>query len=341
MTESRKLTIRGYLEETGGSLPAARRSYALATRQARRDLDARSETFALARLAHLARVRGRLAEAARFLHRARGALARFPGDHRLAATVFLAAGNVALDQTVWPIATKMYRRAISHARCATWPRMEATALNNLGLVHRRQGRFTRATLYILQALRIDRRGRDRTGMARDLGNLGIIAHEQGNYRDALRYGRKALALDRDMGNYTTLAQKRIDVAFPLIRLGQYVEAIKELNGALQLARKYKRPEDEARCWSARGLLHRERGKLIRSVWCHERALTIFRLIRRRESVAQELVEFGEVHRAVGNRAAARQCFKEALKLFRALGNVRMVNTTTSKLRSLEESIGSA
>ncbi len=334
MTSARKLTIRGQLEETAGVLRAAERTYTRATLAAKRERDARSKAFALARLGHLARLRGSLRKAATFVRRAQTALTHSPGDDRLTATVFLAAGNIALDQTIWPVATRFYRRAITHAKLASWPRMEATVLNNLGLVYRRQGRFLDATRYILQALRVDRRLRDRTGMARDIGNLGIIAHERGNYRAALRYGRQALTLDRDMGNYTTLTTKRVDVALALIRLGRYGEAIKEIGSALRLARKYERPEDEARCWSARGLMHRERGNLTRGVQCHKQALTILRRIRRRESLAQELVELGEVYLSHGNRAATRQCLKQALTLFRALRNAHMVATVNHKLRTV-------
>lgn len=331
MTASRKLMLRGYLEESTLALRAAQKTYLRATVVARADRDLRSEVFSLARLGHLARTRGRLQEAGRFLERAQKRLPVHGSDHRLAATVFLAAGNAALDQTNWMKSTRCYRKAISHAKRANWLGMEATALNNIGLVYRRQGRLTQARRYIVKALKLDRRLRRRSSIARDLGNLGIIAHEQHRYSDALRYGRQAISLDRDMGNYTTLSTKRVDVAFALIRLRQYSEAMQEIKLASILARKYKRPEDEARCWSARGLLYLERDRPRMSIKYHERALLIFRSIGRREAIAHELLELGHARKSAGQEPLARACYTEALKLFRAVKNRRMV-------RSIQESL---
>ena len=335
MTSSRKQTLRGYLEETALVLQAAQRTYARATIQAKQDRDLRSEVFSQARLGQLARVNGRLEDAARFLGRAQKRLSDFNSDHRLAATVFLASGNVSLDQTAWRSATEAYRKAIAYARRARWLGMEATALNNLGLVHRRQGHLALARRYILRALKLDQRLRRRSAIARDLGNLGIIAHELGNFRDALRYGKQAMSLDQEMGNNATLATKRIDIAFALLRLRRYTEAVKEIKSALRLAQKYGRREDEARCLSVHGLLHWQQGHFALSVNYHKRALSIFRSIGRREAIAHELMELGIAYRSANERTEAKQCVRESIKLFRAVRNYRMVRMAERELNDLK------
>lgn len=331
MTASRKLMLFAYLQESALNFRAAQHTYIQAVQKAKRERDVRSEVFSLARLGQLTRVRGRLAQATRYLGRAQKKLIHSSADHRLAATVFLAAGNVALDQAAWATANEVYRKAIAHARRVRWMSMEATALNNLGLVYRRQGRMTLAKRYIIRALKVDRRLRRRSGIARELGNLGIIAHEQGNYREALKYGKQALTLDRDMGSNATLTTKQVDVVFALIRLRRYIEAKKELKSAFRLAIKYERPEDEARCWSARGLLYSEWGQFRRSISCHERALNIVRALGRRETIAHELFELGNVYTAVDAKSKARQCFREALLIFRAIGNDPMTRIVKRSL----------
>ncbi len=334
MTAAKKLTIRGQIEEEASEPSRAKRSYERAILETRRHPDPSSKVFALVRLAHLARVGGSLRTATQLLRRAETSLRRVHDDDRLSAQYFLAAGNVGLDKTDWPAATRMYRRAITYSRRAGWPRMEATILGNLGLIHRRRGRFATATKYIRQALRIDRRIRDRTGMARDLGNLAAVAHEQGKYRDASRFGRESIALERDMGNDSTLGMKRINLAQALTHLGRSGEARQELVAAKVLVDRFSRPEVEAFYWSAWGLLNTTAGNLRVAARNRERAVTLFRGAARRDALARELLELGLLQRDLGAQTEARASLAEALSLLLVLKNVRLVAEARKAIRTL-------
>ena len=68
---------------------------------------------------------------------------------------------------------------------------EADALNNIGVIHKLQGRYGKAMEFYEKSLEIKKRLGDRMGAAFSSANMGLMAEKQGRLDLAIRYMEEA------------------------------------------------------------------------------------------------------------------------------------------------------
>lgn len=79
-------------------------------------------------------------------------------------------------------------------------------LNNIGLVYRRQGRYSQALDFYQQALAMLRKFGDKKGEGTTLHNMGFLHYKSGKYPQALNFYQQALAISRDKDFLIAIAQ---------------------------------------------------------------------------------------------------------------------------------------
>ena len=237
---------------------------------------------------------------------------------------------------------------------------EAHALNNLGIVSGRLGRYEEAACYLRRSLALFRETGDRVGAARALGNLGSGDWRQGRYQQAARAHQESLALFRDIGDelgearalnslglvslwmgeyrpaadcfrqsldlYSGLgdqaneAHARGNLGLAYLRLGCQQEAGTHLVLALALSRGIGDRSGEASALTDLGALACTRGQYQEAASRHRHALALFREIGERTGQAEALNGLGEVLLAMGRPTLARERHLTALALAIEVGD---------------------
>jgi tetratricopeptide (TPR) repeat protein len=249
-------------------------------------------------------------------------------------------GHYAEAQAIHTSARRAARRAADHSG-------EATALNNLGIIERRQGSYQQAAGHFKQAFELFREIGDQTGQSRALGNLGIIDLLQGSYQQAADYHQRALELALQTGDQFGQAAALVNLSDAGWRQGRYQQAVGNLRQALNMFRETGDRPGETAALTTLGEIAWRQGSYPQATSYLEQALDLARAIGDRYQEGEALNSLGEAflaagqpghaqaHHAValalardglgracaatGDRAAARRHWQEALTLYTSLG----------------------
>jgi len=111
---------------------------------------------------------------------------------------------------------------------------EANALDNLGLIYRRQDYYPQAAECHQQAITLFREIGHRAGEANALSNLGLVYRQQGHYGQATEYHQQALILFREIGHRAGEADALDNLGLVYRRQGYYPQAAECHQQALSL-----------------------------------------------------------------------------------------------------------
>ncbi len=115
---------------------------------------------------------------------------------------------------------KAYNQALELARKGNHISIEASALNNLGLIHWNQSNFDLAIEYynksILQFEKISKKN----GIASTLNNIGLIYNELKNYSKAIDYHYQSLALYKEIEDQYGMSASYSNLAIVYSNLGK-------------------------------------------------------------------------------------------------------------------------
>jgi tetratricopeptide (TPR) repeat protein len=115
------------------------------------------------------------------------------------------------------------------------PRLEARALNNMGIVFAALGEYEEALAHYKSALKIDQTLGDRAGVALKLGNIGQCYADLGDVDRAESYLAKALKLAEQTGDLSAAADAAISLGQVRIQRRDYGDALEMLERGLGFA----------------------------------------------------------------------------------------------------------
>jgi DNA-binding SARP family transcriptional activator/Tfp pilus assembly protein PilF len=220
-----------------------------------------------------------------------------------------------------------YRQAAEHLEQAlvlfgkAGDRMgEARALSNLGLVDERQGRYRQAADHFGQALVLFRETGDRIGEARALNNLGLVDERQGRYGQAADHFGQALVLFGEAGDRMGEASALRNLGDVELRQDRYPQAAGHLEQALVLFRETGFRIGEAHALGALGDLDRGQGRYPQAVSHLRQALALCHEIGDRAGETEALNGLGETLLAAGRAADASTQLATGLALASETGN---------------------
>jgi tetratricopeptide (TPR) repeat protein/transcriptional regulator with XRE-family HTH domain len=220
-----------------------------------------------------------------------------------------------------PEARIIYHHALQAARRTGDLAAEAEALNGLGGIRNRQGKFREAADYFRAALERHRQRGDRLGEARLLYNLAGTEHYLQNHQSAIGYYRLAAAAYQDVGDSLGVARTLSAQSGVETELGSYDEASEHLELALPVFRDNKDQVHEAHALSLIGRVSRDRGQFARAADFLEQSLIIHRRLDDPIGVAAQLLGLGEVSLGQGNHQHAIGYLEQARALYRQAGSL--------------------
>jgi DNA-binding SARP family transcriptional activator len=197
---------------------------------------------------------------------------------------------------------------------------QAEALNGLGVVHLRLGRYGPATGHLKHGLALFRRAGNPLGQARALGNVAIAEQLQGDYRRAADHLERALRLYRQVGDRVGEARSINDLGILEQRLGRYLRAADRHAQALALLRAVGDPSGEAVALNNLGEVEQRLGRRERAIHYVRQSLELARSLGDRTAEAWALNSLGAVHTSAGRTAEATGDYRAALDIFRQVGD---------------------
>ncbi len=217
-------------------------------------------------------------------------------------------------------ATVVHGCACRAARRAGDRGAQAAALNSLGVVVWRQGRYSRASACFRRALALCRETGDRSGEAQALNRLGLVDFQQGRYRQAAVHHEQALLLCREIGDRPGEARALGNLGGGDWRQGHYQRATTYLQQALTLHRRAGDRSGEAEATGILGIIALRQGRYPEAAGRFERALALCRQTGDRIGAADALIYLGVTALRQGCRQEAAGQLRSALELCRQTGD---------------------
>jgi len=220
------------------------------------------------------------------------------------------------------------------------PGEEGRTRNRLGRVLYERGDSLDALASWERALELRRAAGDRSGEARTLTNLGALRNSFGEAQQALDAYRAAPALwDRPGGDDRDRAATLNNLGVLYRNLGDYPSARRYYERALELDRRHREREREARTLNNLGWVDHLAGELERARARYAESLELSRELADRSLEAAVRTGLGRLLTETGEPAAARQHLERAVALRREEENPRGLAAALQSLGELERRQG--
>ncbi|GAA1639773.1 tetratricopeptide repeat protein [Actinoplanes couchii] len=217
-------------------------------------------------------------------------------------------------------AVAVHGHAYRAARDAGDPAEMASAVNNLGVAHRKQSRYELAAECCREALALFRQTGDLTGESRALNNLGTIAVQSGDHQEAVDYYERALTLDRRLGDRANEAIVLANLGNHQGRMGRYEVAAEHLEQALTQLPKGGSPTVEASMLNGLAHVEVQSGRFEPAGEHLRRARELCRQVGDRDGEAYVLDSLGLLEIRLGRHARATAYHQQALVIFQESGD---------------------
>jgi tetratricopeptide (TPR) repeat protein len=218
-------------------------------------------------------------------------------------------------------AATIHSHAGQAARQAGDQAAEADALNSLGVMHLRQGRYQQASDHFEQALALYRQTRNQTGEARALSNLGFIDFLLGRPQQAVVHLDQSLTMFREIGDQVGEARTLASLGFLDLRQGRYEQAAGHLRQSLILCRLVGDQGGEARALGNLGEVELRLHRYQQAAAHVRQALALFRKIGDRISEADTLAGLGLIDLWQGRYEQAADHLQRALAVCDETGDL--------------------
>jgi tetratricopeptide (TPR) repeat protein/DNA-binding SARP family transcriptional activator len=196
---------------------------------------------------------------------------------------------------------------------------QAQVHNDLGIVHRCQGRYEQAAACQRESLRTWRELGDRRGQAASLGSLGNVYESQGRYQEALTCQQESLSIWRELGDRGGQAISLNNLGLVYQRLGRYQEALTCQQESLAIDRELDDRQGQAISLANLGNVYDLHGRHEEALACLQASLAISRALGNRMEQAFGLNSLGTVYQRQGRDEQALACLREGLRLYGELG----------------------
>jgi tetratricopeptide (TPR) repeat protein/DNA-binding SARP family transcriptional activator len=241
-------------------------------------------------------------------------------DHAGELNALNGLGDIRWRQGRYARAADHYQRALQIARATGNGPGELNALNGLGDIRWRQGRYARATDQFEQALQIARATGNRPGELNALNGLGDVHLLQGRYGPAADRFEQALQTARATGNRPGEVTTLGGLGQIHRRQGRYRQAADHFEQALQIARATGNRSGEMSALDGLGWIDRQQGCYRQAADQFEQVLQIARATGNRSGELGALSGLGQIHRMQGRYAQAADHFQRLLDLARESGD---------------------
>lgn len=245
-------------------------------------------------------------------------LAEQAGDLGLVALSTLAWGNSLWRQRQFSAAQHRLQQAVTQARVAALPQVEADSLRALGMVAEFQRDYAEAKNCYEQSLAICRETDNRPGEVSTLNNLGVVACYLGHLSQARVYFEQALDLRRRLGDRRGEGHALYNIGFLTMMEGDYARAQILSEQALAVFRETSDRWGEADACHSLGAVAAATPDFDRALGYYQQAMAICQAIGHRRSEVLVLRSLGHLFADHSQLQAAAWHYGQALPLAREL-----------------------
>ena len=195
----------------------------------------------------------------------------------------------------------------------------ADALDSMGVIYLKLGRYPEAADHHERALALLARIGDRIGEARSLNQLGNIHLWTGRYAEAVDSYRQALAVQRNIGDRAGQTRTLGNLGAAYQRLHRFAEAVDHLERAHVLAREFGDRVGEANAVGNLGIVYGKMRRFGDAVEQHRRALRIQEEIGDQTGKIRTLTNLGDACMLAGRFQEAVDHSEQACAMAREIG----------------------
>jgi len=221
---------------------------------------------------------------------------------------------------------EMHTLALAAARASSDRLAEGHALNALGVILLRQGRYEEAEDRLRQALIIFEAEEETAAQGAVLSNLANVKTRLHRPEEALDTYQASLKLRRQVGDRLGEGHTLNNIGFVYQRTGRPLEAIPWLTAALEVFRELPAPVDEGITLGNLGTVHGELGRYDEAIAFLQLALAVCRDVGDRSGEGDSLKELGVVYKHQRLYDKAIEHLRQAAEFVR--GHDRVVEAET-------------
>jgi len=243
-----------------------------------------------------------------------------PDTHRVSMLVDYA---FEINELQTEVANSKLQEALALAKQLEDPRVEAAAINGLGLIEEIRGDYAKAITLYQQALALRQSIGDELRAAGTLINLGNAYESLGDLASAISCHRQSLALYERLHNTTRMARAYSNIAGVLESTGEYPGAFTELDKARILLEKENDPFTIAKIYTKLGHNRFEMDQYPEAKEWYRKSLHLRQKLNNRADLAEGLTDMGNALDELENTDSswlAVQLYNQALVIYNAIND---------------------
>lgn len=195
---------------------------------------------------------------------------------------------------------------------------QANVLDELGMIHWRQGALTQAAEEITQAQTLARQTGNLTIIGKATGNLGIVHWSLREYTTALQCLEERLAIAEKLGDRVAIGKAVGNIGLVYMEQGRYTLALTKAIEKYQLEKELDNQRSMGIALGNMGYAYLRCGAWQRALICHFRQFEIALALGDRWGITLAAANFSELFVAQGKHTEARPINERVIKLAQAL-----------------------
>lgn len=265
-------------------------------------------------------------------------LERYPHGSKKAELLSLL-GNAYRYQGQYKEALAKQEEAMGLIDSVRHPGIYARLNLNIASVHSDMGNFGPAFKYFSRSIEAAEATGDSVLQATALNNLGVLYNDHQQSEDAKYYLRRALAIDKKINNKVGMLRATLNLAISFHKLNNYDKAISLYNQALDLHRDVRPNIPPFRILYNLGQLHKEQGHYDKAIDYYQQSLNYSKQQGIAQGLIYNYGGLGDVAEQQGRYPEAATYYSKALDIARKIGEYDLEKNALQSLYSLKKSVG--
>jgi len=277
--------------------------------------------------------------AAYYLHAAEQELKKEDPDYQLVCESFGNAGYVSNQLDRYQEALKYSKLCYDYAVIGNIPREMSASLVNKGVAWFNLGDYEKSASAYLEAIEIDKKGKDTFGLSVNYNNLGKVFEIWEDYSQALDYYRRSLELSELQNDSLRIAIRLSSVGMAYRGMKDYEKALAYLNRSVSIESALGLDNRLAIRYSNIGSVYQDTEEFRKAADYYNQAIAIFRANSNLRSLAITLNQQGNLYLATGDYDNAFDPLNESLQIAQETENLQLVMKNNGDLARAYEQTG--
>ncbi len=212
--------------------------------------------------------------------------------------------------------------------------LEATLLNNMGIIARKRGEWDRALIAVEESLRVSLAQGDEYGQGRAHDHLGSIFSLQGDWDRAIVHWKEAAQIAERLGEWQGIGATYSNLGGVYAKKGERDRAIEFYEKSLETAERVGNIHGMAQTHNNLGLVYADKGEWDRAIEFYESALQIMEQVGDIHGIAVTYNNLGLVYADKGEWDRAIEFYEKSLETEERVGDIHGMAQTFGNLGSV-------